>query len=773
MCRGRVRFFCVVLLLVVVLLPTTVARVYDKEPKKKDTVEFGEKPVDVEKIEVRAKRIKYDKDSPAVRLLKELVAKRDSIDPMKHSDYVDFQRYEKVLISIDDFKDVDSSKKLSYLNDHTMVNPHSGKTILPVSLREKVYLSSRGKKMTLPYDTVVYNTSSGIDDRFSETTILAFVNEMLPEINLSDDHIYLARRKFISPLSRGAHNYYRFYLSGDTITYQGVRCVELEFFPVSKNSLSLRGTLTVDVDTLSPGSPYLRKAEISIPRTADINFVSGMHLEQTFELDSNGFLLTASDELSFDLSPLKQTDALNFIRTNIYSSFEFSDEKRGRKDVDSARLDFVLPENFVPTEEEKKVEALSQRFRKNVWWKIFEEVMMVCVDGYLQTGKTSYFDIGPIEQFLTGNVVEGTRVSFGGATSPNLSKYVFLDGLVGYGFDDEKIKYDVSLEWSFNPKKMTYKEFPMHSVRFTHSYDIHSFSDGFDRINNNNVFTWASRTDDTKLTYLELYQFRYSKEWENHMGLNFYARNYTIYETSSMSFAPEAGVLPDYSVSEFELRYRYAPGEKIYQTRRTRRNLNLYTLDMEFSHTTAVKGLFDGDYSRNLSTLSAFGYIDVQPLGFIDMYGSVGYEWNTVPYMLLPHPKTNMSYMSGSTEYFSMMMPLEYLYDQYVYLGFDYNLDGLIFSRLPWIKHLNLREIFTFRGIYGRLSDRNNPSVNTSLMSLPEGSSAIGDVPYIELGVGIDNIFSLFRIDYVWRVTYLDAPGVSQGALLFNYELKF
>lgn len=773
-CGGR-NTFSVVLLLAALWLSTSALPSYASgEPKgKKDTVGFGEQPMMVEKIEVKAKRKKYDRDSPAVRLIKALVAGKDSINPYKNNNYVDFERYEKVVIAVDDFKEIDSAEKLNYLNDHTMINPHNGKTILPVSLREKVYLSERGRKVSLPYDTVVYTTASGIDDRFSETTILAFVNEMLPEVNLFDEHIYLARRKFISPLSRIAHTYYRYYLSGDTISYEGRRCVELEFFPFSKNSLSLRGTLTVDVDSLSEGSPYVRRAEVSIPRSSDINFVTGMHLLQTFERDSSGYLLPVIDDMSFDFSPVKQVDALNIRRINSYSGFVLSESEEGRMNIPLVAESFTLPEKFVATDDEKKVDELSTRFRKNGFWRFFEEVMMVCVDGYLQTGKKSYFDIGPIEQFLTGNAIEGTKISFGGTTSPNLSKYLFLDALVGYGFDDKKFKYDLSLEWSFLPKEMTYKEFPVHSLRFTYTYDIHSFSDGFDRLNNNNVFTWASRTDDTKLTYLQLYALRYSKEWQNHMGLNVYARNYTIYETKGISFAPTFGELPDYTMSEVELRFRYAPGEKIYQTRRARMNLNQYAFEMELSHIAGFKGVLDGDYSRNLTNFWAKGFVDVQPLGYINLYGSMGYEWGEVPYMLLPHPKTNMSYMSGTPEFFSMMMPLEYLYDRYLYLGFDYNLDGLILSRIPLVNKLNLRELFTFRGMVGHLSDKNNPALNPKLLPLPEGSQPMGKEPYIELGVGIDNILSLFRIDYVWRVTCLDAPEVSHGALLFNFELKF
>ena len=32
------------------------------------------------------------------------------------------------------------------------------------------------------------------------------------------------------------------------------------------------------------------------------------------------------------------------------------------------------------------------------------------------------------------------------------------------------------------------------------------------------------------------------------------------------------------------------------------------------------------------------------------------------------------------------------------------------------------------------------------------------DKPYMEISVGIDNILRFIRLDYVWRLNYLDVP---------------
>ena len=45
--------------------------------------------------------------------------------------------------------------------------------------------------------------------------------------------------------------------------------------------------------------------------------------------------------------------------------------------------------------------------------------------------------------------------------------------------------------------------------------------------------------------------------------------------------------------------------------------------------------------------------------------------------------------------------------------------------------------------------------------------------PYIESGVGIDNIFHLIRIDAVWRMSYLNNPGIPKFGIKGSIDVKF
>lgn len=69
---------------------------------------------------------------------------------------------------------------------------------------------------------------------------------------------------------------------------------------------------------------------------------------------------------------------------------------------------------------------------------------------------------------------------------------------------------------------------------------------------------------------------------------------------------------------------------------------------------------------------------------------------------------------------------------------------------------VKLREMLMFNGVYGSLTEKNDPlrSNRPGLLLLPENTRPFGNMPYMEVGVGIENIFRLFRVMYFYRLTY-------------------
>jgi hypothetical protein len=116
---------------------------------------------------------------------------------------------------------------------------------------------------------------------------------------------------------------------------------------------------------------------------------------------------------------------------------------------------------------------------------------------------------------------------------------------------------------------------------------------------------------------------------------------------------------------------------------------------------------------------------------------------------------------------------MELAMDEYASWDMTYFLNGLILNRIPLIKKLKLREIVSFKGFAGHLTRKNNPLYNDNLYRFPSlGTMAMGNTPYMEIGVGLDNILTFLRIDYIWRLTYRNIAGAPNSGLRVSFHFS-
>ena len=136
-------------------------------------------------------------------------------------------------------------------------------------------------------------------------------------------------------------------------------------------------------------------------------------------------------------------------------------------------------------------------------------------------------------------------------------------------------------------------------------------------------------------------------------------------------------------------------------------------------------------------------------------------------------PNANLSY-TIQPESYSLMNAMEFMNDEYFSWDVTYFLNGWLFNRIPLLKKLKWREIVSCRGLYGHLSDKNNPELSDGLFAFPIADTrAMGKTPYVEVGVGIENIVKVLRLDYVWRLTYRDSPGIDKSGLRISLHMTF
>ena len=737
--------------------------------------------VELDEVVVRKGKEKYSKkDNPAVEMIRKLRARRDDNDPKRFPHY-GYTQYERMMLGLGNLDDIISKpEEQAWISEYADTSMLTGKRVLPISIKETVardYYGATGHKRI-----ILGSKHAGIDERIDQDNVKKILDDFMGEIDIFQNDVTLLTNRFVSPLSRIAVDFYKFYLN-DTVDVDGERCAVLSFVPFTPQTFGFLGRLYV---SLEDTTMFIKRVSMGVPYDINLNYVERMSVVQDFDRAPNGSRLKVRDniEVSFKLMPgvpeafarrettyrdhnfeRPETGAFNFKGSqSIGSGAEFMPDEFWQE---------YRPEDVRSTT--ASIKGLMQRLRGSKLFYWAEQFVVVMVNGYIPTAKVSKVDIGPLNTLISGNSLEGLRLRLGAMTNVNLSRRWFARAYMAYGFRDKRLKYMGSLEYSFVPKKSLDQEFPIHSLRLTHRYDVDKLAQHYLYTNQDNVFLTLRRHKDVRMQYLRTTRLEYRHEWYNHFSIALGIEHNIHESTRYVPFVYADGdVRQRYTQAGFTAQLRFAPGETFYQARSYRVPINMDAPIMTLTQTYMPKGFMGSLHEINKTELgiqkrfwfSAFGYADVIVKG--------EKVWSKVAYPDLLMPNVNLSY-TIQPESYSLMKPMEFINDQALSWDLTYWGNGVLMNRLPLIKRLRLREVLTLRGIWGSLSDKNNPAQSSDVFLFPADAlcQPMGDKPYMEAGVGIDNILTILRVDYVWRLTYRDHAGTDRRGVRIQLHFNF
>ena len=757
--------------------------------------------VELDEVVVRRGKEKYSKkNNPAVDLIKELRARRDDNDPRQRPHYGYYQ-YERMMLGFGDLDGLlKKPEEQRWIDEYADTSLLTGKRILPVSIKETVARDYFSHNPDAHHQVVLGVKNAGIDEGIDQENVKKVLSDFMGEVDIFQNDVTLLSNRFVSPLSRIAVDFYKFYLN-DTVVIDGKRCAVLSFVPFTPQTFGFLGRLYV---SLEDSTRFIKRVTMGVPYDINLNYVERMSIEQDFERASNGSRLKMRDNVEISLKIMPGVPPLFARRETTYRNHNFERPEGG---IFSGKQEQTVDNNasFMPDEFWREyrpadirtttasMRSLMQRLRGSKLFYWAEQVILVLVNGYIPTAKESKFDIGPVNSVLSGNSLEGLRLRLGGVTTVNLNRHWFARGYVAYGFRDKKFKYMGSLEYSFDAKKVLDQEFPIHSLRLTHRYDVNQLGQHSLNANPDNVFLTLRRHKDVRLQYLRTTRLEYRREWYNHFSISLGIEHNIHEATRYVPFIPVASPVETQSLATYCRRYtqasftaqlRFAPGETFYQARSVRIPINMDAPIITLNQTYMPKGFMGSRYEVNKTALSvqkrfwfsAFGYADVTLRG--------EKVWSQVAYPDLIIPDVNLSY-TIQPEGYTLMKPMEFINDKALSWEVIYWGNGVLFNRLPLIKKLRLREVFTLRGLWGSLSDKNNPSLNSNPSSLSDDKAVLfhfptdvlcqpmGKKPYMEAGVGIDNILTVLRVDYVWRINYREHAGSDRHGIRVSLHFNF
>ncbi|MDE7402285.1 MAG: DUF5686 and carboxypeptidase regulatory-like domain-containing protein [Muribaculaceae bacterium] len=756
-----------------------------------DTLRVFMSPSSTELAEVvvKPKKRKYSKkNNPAVDLMQRVRHDYKLVDPTKH-EYFSYDRYDKMILGLNNYKgylpgnDGQVKGKFKSIAELVDTGVWTGKRILDLSMKEKTstrITTSSG----VDKEIITGQRNNGIDKALDENYTRAFFEDVLREVNVYDNDIAIMRNRFVSPLSPLAADFYMFHIT-DTVQFGNEKCVELSFAPHNPESMGFNGKLYIPA---ADSVKYVRRVIMRLPKASNINHLQSLVLNQNFTRDSLGYVHKVADDMVAELHLVGSFGEAYASRQTRYDNtsyekrqdFEQFYSKIGRNfvidEADSRGNDFWVQSRMIPLSKAQALLGVDESpFRKLpiIYWT--SRVVELIIKGYIKTSKKSYFDFGPIDTFISYNATEGLRLAAGGLTTANLSDHIFGRGYVAYGFKDKKWKYSAELEYSFLKKKYHSREFPMNGIRATYRYDVNKLGQHFMTNSANNLLNSIKRLESNLSTYERFGSLEYNIEWRNNLSFHV-SVNYRHQESSKyVPFITSTGhQVAGYTQNSMRFQVRYAPGEKFMQTYNERRNINRDAITLMLAHEIGPKGWFGSAFTLNKTEFMLQKRFWFSMFGYADVIFRAAKLWNQVQFPALLWQNANLAYTIQS-ETFSLLNPMEFAVDQYVGLDLNYNFNGLLFNRIPLIKKLRLRELFTFKSFYGGLTRKNNPAYNDNLYRFPEGSRTrlLGHAPYMEIGVGIDNIATFLRIDYVWRLSYRNTKGAPNSGLRFSFHFDF
>lgn len=777
---------------------TTLEFSYTGYKKVSRTVIFGKEQelnIELELEEMKEvvvttnKRGKYrNKDNPAVELIRKVIEHKSS-NRVTSYDYVQYQQYEKMEFSLTNKPEKLMNNRLlknyKFILENQDTTKVEGKALLPVYLEEtlsqKYFRKSPEKEKTIILGQKKVNFGDFVDNNGIST----YLNKMYSNIDIYQNNITILTNQFLSPIADMAPTFYRFYIR-DTTELDGVKLIRMYFTPRNTNDLVFRGTMFITLD----GNYGVQKINMTISKNANINWTRELRINQDFEKGSDGrFHVIMSNMLAEFAFTKGASGGIMGERTVSFKNFLINQPApdsiySGKSEVMALNAEnpsdsFWVTNRHQPlTETETKVYTNIDSLQKMRSFRRFMDIATLLLAGYKSFGG---YEVGPVNAFYSFNPVEGFRLRLGGRTTPKFNKNIYFENYAAYGFKDQKWKYYVAGTYSFNHKSIY--SYPLNYLRVSFQHDTKIPGQELQFVQEDNFLLSFKRGNNDKWLYNDIFKVEYTREFGKNLSYTFGFKNWKQQPAGTVLFQKPLGSsltnVPAITTSELSAEFRWAPHEQFYQGKVYRIPLfNQYPI-FKFRYIAGIKGLMNGEYNYHNLNVNIFKRFYLSQFGYADVVAEGGYIFGKIPYPLLTIHRANQTYAYQLNSY-NLMNFMEFVSDKYVSLNTDYYFNGFIFNKIPLLKKLKLREVASAKVLYGSVRPENNPAFNAGAMRFPSDTATgmpttftLQREPYVEVSVGIANIFKLIRVDLVKRLTYLDNPNVAEWGIRTRVKFDF
>lgn len=692
-----------------------------------------------------------------------------------------YEAYNKLEIDIKNFN-TDKAKRNFLLKNFTFIFDNMDSTseaapFLPAYLIESLSDYAYQKNPKKFYENIKASQTKGFNNE-SFSKLLGVMNQ---NVSIYSNFVNVMDKDFISPFNDNADAYYIFTVP-DTQVVNGGKQYHFVFRPKHAGQNTFEGDAWVTEKTYQ-----IRKISMYLGREANINFVDRISVFQEYFPINDSVIFLNRDKFFADFRVLgKNSLTLIGRKTTSYQDIVINSDSLTATFKEQRIEEFVKTEKSVVKNSDsawanlrhdtlsKNEKAIYTTIDKLMEMPKFQKLntnLRFLVGGYRNIGK---FEIGPWFNWVSGNQWEGTRFRFDLGTNKKLFKDIYLHGYVAYGTKDKKFKGLAEAFWIVKRQPNRIR------LHLAYQNDVDNGISQIGEVSQDNIFSLAVRKPNITRKFINVKDYRFDAFTDLGKGFS------TELFVSHRQYTPLLNLPPlkvftvanGKPLTNFEvaLKLRFAYLERFIETDYNRYSLGTKYPIVELMFSKGFKGVFNSAYNYSKYSLLIKDMMKISPYGtlYYRVYG--GKINGTMPFTNLEnHPGNDLYYYNPFA--FNLMTRFEYLSDKYAGVNLEHNIGSGLFRFIPITRKLKWRQFYTVKTLWGSLSSANQAANTYIIIPYPKvyGFKTLNNKTYVEVGTGIDNIFKVFRLDFVWRLSPSPsyAGSGSKFGVFGSFQIQF
>lgn len=714
-------------------------------------------------------------ENPAFEVLRNVLAQKKKNDKRQLSAY-EYESYTRTEFDINQISDKLRKEKrlnkiMNVMDSIERLVGEDGQSMLPLFISEAISRFYFTKNPFAKHEQIIKTKVNGVGVT-DGTLVSQLIGSSYQEYNFYQNWLNIVGKEFASPISNSWKLIYDYELT-DSLFIDSTFCYQIDFSPKQKLDLAFTGTMWV-----TKGEYAIKRIDAKIPRNSNLNYVNSIKIQQELTQTAQGPWLPEKTRVVMDIKPLSAKSAGLLSKFYVSNKDFVIEQPKDRhfymnalsmlptaRDHDEAYWQEARHDSLSSTE--INVFAMIDTLNQIPIIKNTTTAIKFAATGYISSG---IFDIGPYTTFFGKNNIEGIRLGMGIRTNAKFSKRWTFGGYLGYGLDDESLKYNVYTTYIANRNQWT-------EWKYEQQREIEQIWLLHENIDAASLFYTFSRFGDLTQPFLKTkYRLSYQKQLGQGLNTTLALKNENVSPFFDFQFFTDGdrtSTQSSYTINELSASIRYGKDERFVINDNTRVSLGpsrypIYT----FSYAYGSKALSsDFEYHKIEASLEKKQKLGVLGVSSFNLAG--GYILGDVPYSLLFNTIGNETPVAASFAY-NQMNFFEFSSSRFIELKYNHSFEGFLFNRLPLLKHLKWRALLSANILYGAI-DRDNINVS-NFVSDEDGNEVLpfrlwGEQPYVELGYGIENILKVVTIQAFHRLTYLDDHAEPFG-IKFSFDLN-